>query len=84
MLVGLDKVEQLLMERVDKWIGGSVDQESLVEEALDKNLMGSLEYYRCGRVVGSLPEHRHEGGDACASSKEHLRKVKRASKSCIK
>jgi len=54
VLVGLDKVEQLLMERVDKWIGGSVDQES-----------------RCGRVVGSLPEHRHEGGDACASSKEH-------------
>ena len=32
MLVGLDKVEQLLMEGVDKWIGGSVDQESLVEE----------------------------------------------------
>ena len=32
MLVGLDKVEQLLMERVGKWTGGSVDQESLVEE----------------------------------------------------
>ena len=32
MLVGLDKVKQLLMERVGKWIGGSVDQESLVEE----------------------------------------------------
>ena len=32
MLVGLDKVEQLLMERVDKGLGGSVDQESLVEE----------------------------------------------------
>ena len=31
MLVGLDKVEQLLMEGVDKWVGGSVDQESLVE-----------------------------------------------------
>ena len=31
VLVGLDKVEQLLMEGVDKWIGGSVDQESLVE-----------------------------------------------------
>ena len=31
MLVGLDKLEQLLMQRVDKWVGGSVDQESLVE-----------------------------------------------------
>ena len=31
MLVGLDKVKQLLMEGVGKWIGGSVDQESLVE-----------------------------------------------------
>ena len=31
MLVGLDKVEQLLMEGVDKWVGGSVDQEGLVE-----------------------------------------------------
>ena len=32
VLVGLDKLEQLLMEGVDQWLGGSVDQESLVEE----------------------------------------------------
>ena len=32
VLVGFDKVEQLLMEGVDKRVGGSVDQESLVEE----------------------------------------------------
>jgi len=67
VLVGLDKVEQLLMEGVDQWLGGSVDQES-----------------RCGRVLGSLPEHRHKGGDTRASSKEHLRKIKRACKPCKK